>query len=85
MKARGAGAFVLFASMYGLVAPDPRIYQAPMRPNPVDYGAAKAALIQVTRYLASYYGADGLRFNCVTQDLFRTRPCRLRIRASSRN
>lgn len=70
MKARGAGAFVLFASMYGLVAPDPRIYQAPMRPNPVDYGAAKAALIQLTRYLATYYGTDGLRFNCVTPGPF---------------
>jgi NAD(P)-dependent dehydrogenase (short-subunit alcohol dehydrogenase family) len=70
MKARGSGSFVLFASMYGMVAPDPRIYEAPMRPNPVDYGAAKAALIQLTRYLATYYGADGLRFNCVTPGPF---------------
>src|SRR5699024_6695289 len=40
MKPRGRGAFVLFASMYGVVAPDPRIYRAPMTPNPIDYGAA---------------------------------------------
>jgi len=70
MKARGTGAFVLFASMYGMVAPDPRIYHPPMRPNPVDYGAAKAALIQLTRYLATYYGSSGLRFNCVTPGPF---------------
>jgi NAD(P)-dependent dehydrogenase (short-subunit alcohol dehydrogenase family) len=70
MRVRGSGSVVLFASMYGLVAPDPTIYQAPMRPNPVDYGAAKAALIQLTRYLASYYGPAGLRFNCVTPGPF---------------
>ncbi len=70
MKTRGAGAFVLFASMYGVVAPDPRIYRAPMTPNPIDYGAAKAALIQMTRYLAVHYGPAGLRFNCVTPGPF---------------
>lgn len=70
MKPRGSGAFVLFASMYGIVAPDPRIYHAPMAPNPVDYGAAKAALIQMTRYFAVFYGPNGLRFNCVTPGPF---------------
>ncbi|MCC6415179.1 MAG: SDR family oxidoreductase [Opitutaceae bacterium] len=70
MKARGSGAFVLFASMYGLVAPDPRLYQLPMKPNPIDYGAAKAAIIQLTRYLATHYGPAGLRFNCVTPGPF---------------
>lgn len=70
MKGRGAGAFVLFASMYGVVAPDPRIYRAPMTPNPIDYGAAKAALLQMTRYLAVHYGPVGLRFNCVTPGPF---------------
>jgi NAD(P)-dependent dehydrogenase (short-subunit alcohol dehydrogenase family) len=70
MRTRGSGAFVLFASMYGMVAPDPRIYRQPMTPNPVDYGAAKAALIQLTRYFATHYGPSGLRFNCVTPGPF---------------
>lgn len=70
MKPRGTGSFVLFSSMYGLVAPDPSIYQAPMAPNPIDYGAAKAALIQLTRYFAVHYGPVGLRFNCVTPGPF---------------
>ncbi|MBL9199652.1 MAG: SDR family oxidoreductase [Opitutaceae bacterium] len=70
MRPRGHGAFVLFASMYGVVAPDPRIYHAPQTPNPIDYGAAKAALIQMTRYLAVHYGPAGLRFNCVTPGPF---------------
>lgn len=70
MKERGSGNIVLFSSMYGLVAPDPRIYHAPMVTNPLDYGAAKAAILQMARYLAVHYGPAGLRFNCVTPGPF---------------
>lgn len=71
MKARGTGgSIVLFSSMYGLVAPDPRIYHAPLLPNPIDYGASKAALLQLARHLAAHYGPAGVRFNCVTPGPF---------------
>ena len=40
MKARGSGSIVIFSSMYGVVAPDPRIYRWNMKPNPIDYGAS---------------------------------------------
>jgi NAD(P)-dependent dehydrogenase (short-subunit alcohol dehydrogenase family) len=70
MKPRGSGSVVLFASMYGVVAPDPRIYSAPLTPNPIDYGAAKAAVLQLARYLAVHYGPSGIRFNCVTPGPF---------------
>ena len=70
MKERGSGSVVLFSSMYGVVAPDPRVYKAPMTPNPIDYGAAKAAVLQLARYLAVHYGPDGIRFNCVTPGPF---------------
>lgn len=70
MKARGSGSIVLFASMYGLVAPDPRIYREPLTPNPIDYGASKAAVLQMSRYLAAHYGPTGIRFNCVTPGPF---------------
>lgn len=70
MKPRGSGSIVLFSSMYGVVAPDPRIYHAPMKPNPIDYGAGKAALLQLARYLSVHYGPAGLRFNCVTPGPF---------------
>ncbi len=70
MKLRGSGNIVLFSSMYGLVAPDPRIYHAPMVTNPIDYGAAKAAILQLARYLAVHYGPAGIRFNCVTPGPF---------------
>ena len=70
MKPRGSGSIVLFASMYGVVSPDPRIYHRPRVPVPIDYGAAKASIIQMTRYLAVHYGPAGLRFNCVTPGPF---------------
>ena len=70
MKPRGHGSIVLFASMYGMVAPDPRIYHPPMVTNPIDYGAAKAAVLQMSRYLAVHYGPTGIRFNCITPGPF---------------
>ncbi|MGH7945925.1 MAG: SDR family oxidoreductase, partial [Opitutaceae bacterium] len=70
MKSRGAGSVVLFSSMYGIVAPDPRIYIDPLTPNPIDYGASKAAILQLSRYLAVHYGSAGIRFNCVTPGPF---------------
>lgn len=69
MKPRG-GSIVLFSSMYGIVSPDPRIYRAPMAPNPIDYGASKAAILQMARYLAVHYGPDRIRFNCITPGPF---------------
>ncbi len=70
MKHRGSGSIVLFSSMYGVVAPDPRIYPDPLTPNPVDYGASKAAILQLCRYLSVHYGPSGVRFNCVTPGPF---------------
>lgn len=70
MKARGSGSVVLFSSMYGVVSPDPRIYREPLTPNPIDYGASKAAVLQLARYFAVHYGPSGVRFNCVTPGAF---------------
>lgn len=70
MKTRGRGSIVLFGSMYGMVAPDPRIYQPPLTPNPIDYGASKAAIIQMTRTMAAHYGPFNVRVNCVTPGPF---------------
>jgi NAD(P)-dependent dehydrogenase (short-subunit alcohol dehydrogenase family) len=70
MKPRGSGSIVLFSSMYGVVAPDPRNYPGAMTPNPIDYGASKAAVLQMARYLAAHYGPSGIRFNCVTPGPF---------------
>jgi NAD(P)-dependent dehydrogenase (short-subunit alcohol dehydrogenase family) len=70
MKTRGSGSIILFSSMYGVVAPDKGIYHAPMAANPIDYGASKAATLQLSRYFAMHYGPAGVRFNCVTPGPF---------------
>jgi NAD(P)-dependent dehydrogenase (short-subunit alcohol dehydrogenase family) len=70
MKSARAGSIVLFSSMYGVVAPDPRNYPGRMTPNPIDYGASKAAIMQMARYFAAHYGPFGIRFNCVTPGPF---------------
>ncbi len=70
MKPRGSGSIVLFSSMYGVVAPDERIYHDPMAPNPIDYGTSKAATLQLSRYMAMHYGPFGIRFNCITPGPF---------------
>jgi NAD(P)-dependent dehydrogenase (short-subunit alcohol dehydrogenase family) len=70
MKAHGGGSVVLFSSMYGVVSPDPRTYVSPMAPNPIDYGASKAAVLQMTRYFAVHYGPAKIRFNAITPGPF---------------
>jgi len=64
------GSFVHFSSMYGVVSPDPSSYAAPHVPNPIDYGAVKAGLLQMSRYFAVYFATDGIRSNCVTPGPF---------------
>jgi NAD(P)-dependent dehydrogenase (short-subunit alcohol dehydrogenase family) len=70
MASAGIGSIVLFSSMYGGVAPDPRIYEAPMNPNPVEYGVNKAGIRQLARYFAVHYGARGVRCNSISPGPF---------------
>ncbi len=66
------GSIIMYASMYGLVSPDPRIYHAPMAPNPIEYGAGKAGIIQMVRYLAVHYGPQAIRVNAIAPGPFPT-------------
>lgn len=64
------GSMVMFASMYGLVAPRPANYPAPMAPNPIEYGAGKAGIIQMVRYMAGHFGPRNIRVNAVAPGPF---------------
>ena len=64
-QATGDAAVVNIATMYALVAPDIRLYSQPGQMSPPHYGAAKAALVQLTRHMASELGPDGIRVNAI--------------------
>jgi gluconate 5-dehydrogenase len=59
------------SSMYGMVAPDFKAYEkAPEYLNPPHYGAAKAGVIQLSKYYASFLGSKRIRVNTVTPGPF---------------
>lgn len=64
------GVILNVASMYGHVAPDYRLYEGTSFANPPSYGAAKAGVIQFTRYLASFLAPHAIRTNCISPGPF---------------
>lgn len=55
------------SSMYGVVAPDFNVYKDFQEMlNPPHYGAAKAGVVQLSKYYASYLGNKGITVNTVT-------------------
>ena len=64
------GVILNVASMYGHVAPDYRIYDGERFANPPSYGAAKAGVIQLTKYLASFLSPHGIRVNALSPGAF---------------
>ena len=64
------GSLVLFSSMYGSVSPDPKVYEAPMNKNPIDYGVTKAGIVQMTKYMAVHWGKENVRCNCISPGPF---------------
>jgi len=64
------GSIVLFSSIYGSVSPVPKVYEAPMNKNPIEYGVTKAGIVQMTRYLAVHWGLENVRTNCISPGPF---------------
>jgi NAD(P)-dependent dehydrogenase (short-subunit alcohol dehydrogenase family) len=72
-RERVSGASVVnVASMYGMLSPDPSIYGTSGANSPPYYGAAKAGLIQLTRYAACHLAQDHIRVNCISPGAFPT-------------
>lgn len=65
LGARGRGSIILFGSIYGAVAPDFGLYEGTSMANPAAYGASKAGLVQLARYLATAL-APAIRVNVVS-------------------
>ncbi|WP_153020698.1 SDR family oxidoreductase, partial [Pseudomonas sp. BMS12] len=66
----GYASVINIASMYGLVSPDHGVYSSPQSVNPPFYGAAKAGLIQWSRYAACEFGRENIRVNSLSPGPF---------------
>lgn len=66
LGAKHPGSIVNIASIYGIVGNDFTLYDGTAIKSPAAYSAIKGGLINLTRYLASYYGHEGIRVNCVS-------------------
>jgi NAD(P)-dependent dehydrogenase (short-subunit alcohol dehydrogenase family) len=66
MKDQGGGNIINVGSIYGTQAPDFDIYTGTEMTSPVEYAAIKGAVINFTRYLASYLGRYGIRANVLS-------------------
>jgi NAD(P)-dependent dehydrogenase (short-subunit alcohol dehydrogenase family) len=71
MAREGRGSIVNISSVYGLLSPQQDVYEFRRRggetfTKPVAYSVSKSAILNLTRYLATYWAKDGVRVNTVT-------------------
>lgn len=64
-KMKIAGSIINFGSIYGIIGADFSIYEGTSMTNPMGYAAIKGGIVNVSRYLASYFGPSGIRVNTI--------------------
>jgi gluconate 5-dehydrogenase len=71
LKKSNHGKIINIASMYGIVSPDFKVYEGIEQfTNPPHYGAAKAGIIQLTKYFASQLGPLNIQVNSISPGPF---------------
>lgn len=70
-----SGKIINISSMYGVVSPEFSLYdKSPDFLNPPHYGAAKAGVIQLTKYYAQFLGEKGIQVNAISPGPFPSTP-----------
>lgn len=68
MAKTGGGSIINISSIYGILSPDQRIYGYKEKPffKPISYSVSKAGVLNLTRYLATYWAKHNVRVNTLT-------------------
>lgn len=84
LRKQKSGSVIHIASIAGLIGRDRSVYQGGIAPQPLDYAAAKAAVLGLMRDMAAYLGSDGIRVNAISPGGFERGQPRQFIDAYSR-
>lgn len=57
---------IMVSSMYGVVAPNPNLYENFEMQSPINYGISKAAQIHLTKELAVRLAPKNIKVNCIS-------------------
>jgi NAD(P)-dependent dehydrogenase (short-subunit alcohol dehydrogenase family) len=68
MAEHGGGSIINISSIYGMLSPDQRLYEYKDKPffKPAAYSVSKAGVLNLTRYLATYWAGKNVRVNTLT-------------------
>ena len=68
MAKNNSGSIINISSHYGIISPDQRIYEYREKVfnKPISYSASKSGILNMTRYLSTYWGNKNVRVNTLT-------------------
>lgn len=60
------GSIINISSLYGVVAPNHKIYPDTGIFQPISYSVSKHGVVALTKYLATMYAEKGIKINCIS-------------------
>ncbi|MBO9604659.1 MAG: SDR family oxidoreductase [Paenibacillaceae bacterium] len=72
MREQGGGNIINIASIQGAVGPSFHVYEGTDMTSPLHYTFEKWGMVGLTKYLANFYGPQGIRVNCISPGGFYT-------------
>ena len=70
MKNSGSGSIINIGSLYAVGAPDPRTYSGTPFSSTPNYGAGKAATVELSKFCAAYLARYNIRVNSISPGSF---------------